>query len=535
MSESRRVSVIEAFALGLASALPVLPYLVRLIRMAPARFVVEGDYAALELATRFAFSGRTLLGPYSRFGFNHPGPSFFFLAAPVHALFGDSSRGLFAGACVINLLSAFAIGFSTRLLGTRTHGVAAALATIAWIAAFGNATPLPWNPLVVALPLFAFLVLACLFGAGRAAAAPFAVAFGMLVMQTHVSTVPTVGVVSVAALAAYLLRHRRAMRTRDRRFLLAAVGVFVLQLLPMLIEQVTASDAEGNLTKLARFFANRPEPLKSMATAWNAFMSGTAWLPDRLFHSRVLDELYPHAMASEPVETMSAGSSPLPAIVMFAAVLAALVVARKRRDEISFALSAGGLVASLSAILAMRGVVGITFQYLVFWTTAASTLAWLGVVSTFASASGRWGWRAASVAVLIGAIFATSLSARWNEKWTAASDKPRADMQTLYVALRAELEKRHSVPVVHIEGAWYVGTMLANELTRDGIDVRGEARERWLLGRQLRTPTGVTGNMLHVWGHTASVPIKFRECTELVTTSEGIELRVSPNDVRECP
>jgi hypothetical protein len=37
-----------------------------------------GDYAALELYTRLAAQGRQLLGPYSRFGFHHPGPAYFY-------------------------------------------------------------------------------------------------------------------------------------------------------------------------------------------------------------------------------------------------------------------------------------------------------------------------------------------------------------------------------------------------------------------------------------------------------------------------
>lgn len=535
MNDEKRSSFIEALAVGLAGAVPLLPYLVRVIRTPAARFIVEGDFAGIELATRFAFSGRTLLGPYSRFGFSHPGPAYFFFLAPTHALFGDQSRGLYAGAVVINMLAAFAIGFAARVLATRTHAVAATLVTIAWIAAFGNATAIPWNPLVVVLPLLAFFVLASLFAAGRASAAPFAVVFGMFVTETHLSTIPAVAGVSLGACASFVIGRRRrkaTMTARERRSLQSAAVVFALFVAPMLLEQVTAK--EGNLTKMIRLFTNRPEPLKPYATAWNAFISGTAWLPDRLAHSTILDELYPAAMASEPVETMSAGSSAVPTIVMFVATLGALFVAKRRRDMTSLALAGTGLGASVCALLAMRGVIGITFQYLVFWTTAASTLAWIGVAGTFASAA-RARWRPSVVALLIGTVAATLLGARWTQKWTIVRDRPREDMQASYLALRGELKERRATPVLHVEGAWYMAPMFANELTRDGVDARTDERDRWLLGGQLRSASDVAGNVLHVYAHTDSTPLAVRACTKLVATNEGIELRVSPKDVRDCP
>lgn len=535
MNDDKRRSFVEALALGLAGAVPLLPYLLLLIRTPAARFVVEGDYAGLELATRFAWSGRTLLGPYSRFGFSHPGPAYFFFLAPTHALFGDQSRGLYAGALVINMLAAFSIGFGTRLLTTRVHAVAATLVTIAWIAAFGNATPLPWNPLVVVLPLLAFFVFASLVAAGHAPAAPFAVLFGLFVTETHLSTIPTVAAVGIGAAAAFFVVRRRRTTPwtrRDRRFLQAAAVVFALLVAPVLVEQLTAT--EGNLTKMVRLFTNRPEPLKPYATAWNAFISGTAWLPDRLLHSTMLDELYPAAMASEPVETMSAGSSSVPAIVMFVATVLAIAVAKRRRDATSLALSGTGLAASVCAFLAMRGVIGITFQYLVFWTTAASTMAWMGVVATFASAA-RASWRASIVAVLVATVFTTALAARWTQKWTIVRDRPRDDMQALYVALRAELGARHATPVLHVEGAWFIAPMLANELTRDGLDARTDERDRWLLGGQLRSSEGAPLPLVHVYAHTEATSLRVRECTQLVASIEGFELRVAATDVRDCP
>ena len=86
-----------------ALGLPLAPLLFALLARPVPRFVVNGDYAGLEIATRFVPTGTTLLGPYSRFGWNHPGPLYFVLLAPIHALFGGTSTGIFAGALGVRL------------------------------------------------------------------------------------------------------------------------------------------------------------------------------------------------------------------------------------------------------------------------------------------------------------------------------------------------------------------------------------------------------------------------------------------------
>ena len=165
---------VEALALGVLVAIPLFPYLIQLVKTGIPRFVVEGDYAGLELGARLAWHGKILLGPYSRFGFSHPGPLYFYLLAPAVELAGNASTGLYAGACTMNIMAAALTAFTMRLHSTRAHALAATLVLIAWLAAFGNACALPWNPLVVVLPLLAFLVLAATFACGISGVAPCA-------------------------------------------------------------------------------------------------------------------------------------------------------------------------------------------------------------------------------------------------------------------------------------------------------------------------------------------------------------------------
>src|SRR5205814_8098147 len=45
--------------------------------------VFSGDPALLDMATRSAAHFHRQVGPYSRYGFSHPGPALFYAAAPV--------------------------------------------------------------------------------------------------------------------------------------------------------------------------------------------------------------------------------------------------------------------------------------------------------------------------------------------------------------------------------------------------------------------------------------------------------------------
>ena len=63
------------------------------------------DTAVIESFTLYASRAQLLVGPYSRYGWHHPGPLFFYLLAPVYTLAGSSTPALSAGALLINVAS----------------------------------------------------------------------------------------------------------------------------------------------------------------------------------------------------------------------------------------------------------------------------------------------------------------------------------------------------------------------------------------------------------------------------------------------
>src|SRR5262252_8031899 len=65
-----------------------------------------GDGAFLELYTLHSVRGIWPFGPYSQFGWHHPGPLYFYLLAPLYAAGGFRFAALNVGAALINAAAA---------------------------------------------------------------------------------------------------------------------------------------------------------------------------------------------------------------------------------------------------------------------------------------------------------------------------------------------------------------------------------------------------------------------------------------------
>ena len=66
-------------------------------------YATASDISIIELHVRDVFTRHTpLVGPYSRFGWNHPGPALYYVLAIPYWLSGRSSSGLALGALAVN-------------------------------------------------------------------------------------------------------------------------------------------------------------------------------------------------------------------------------------------------------------------------------------------------------------------------------------------------------------------------------------------------------------------------------------------------
>lgn len=534
----------EAAALGILTAAALLPYLVALAHHPVRRFAVEGDYAGLEIATRYVFTGRTLLGAYSRFGFNHPGPLYFYLTAPIYFLLGKTSTALWAGAIIVNMAAAASAVAIMRLYASRAHAVASALVVSVWLDAFGNSCLQPWNPMVVVLPLLAFLVCAAQVVRGKSGPIAVMTFLGALVAETHLSTLPTVaGIAAIAGTGfAGAARRRGGLSAADCRAIGLGATIFVLCALPIAIEQVTSQT--GNLTKICKFFlaAHDHKPVNAALAEW---IEATSWMPKRVARDTLAGETDSQMMASAEMPRLASDTGVRVALLWLGAVAVGGVVAARRRDGASATLLAVGALGSVIAVSALQRVVGPTMFYLVFWATAASTVAWMGVATTVASVVTERaratlcvaGARPRPFAWVVPCVLAMAIASRAN--WGPAShenfhSRLALEARDAYEVLASRLRTTHETPVIHVEGAWYVGLELINELTRDGFGVAVEPRDRWILGRQFPAPPAVL-RPLHVYTRTDIGTLGTANCLEPLVDVHHVALFISPTEVESCP
>lgn len=539
----------EALLLALLVLVPLAPHLVELIRHPIPRFATEGDYSGIELAVRSIPSGTVLLGPYSRFHFSHPGPAFLYALGPAYLAFGGTTTGIFAGAWLVNALSAIAMVVQARLWSGRRLAFSTALVVTVWLAAFSNTSGYPWNALVVVLPLTAYLATCATLARGEPRAAPYAALLGMFVAETHLSTVPVVAVSAAVALALYAQgggARGVAPELGSGRFRLALVVIVALAA-PPVVEQL--GPGGGNLGKIVAFFTHREAPLRPWADAWTDFAHATSWLIDRSLSASMLEEwAEPVPMSSRPLPpALSLTELHLTQLHVAAFAVSALI-ASIRRDRESAAYLAVGGVASALGVMALRAVVLDTFHYLVFWTTAATTVSWIGIVSTLVEAgyaqrhrltASRAAWLSRG-AMAAGALLLLSLSARTTHHLTAWLDKcglfiaPREDTVRVYDALRTVVAKRGVTPVLHSEGAWGLAMSFHLELDKDEAPHPSLERDAWIFGRYVERAEGLA-KPLHVWLASDRNPLPLAPCLTPIASHGVVVAYGSDHDVVACP
>jgi hypothetical protein len=388
----------------IAFAIVVAPFAVavgRLLAAPGGHLYLPDDLALIDLHTRRALQWSQQLGVFDHNGWNHPGPTYFYLLSPAYRVLGSGARALFVGATLINALSAVACLAVVRRWTTPTRTLWAALwiCLLAWLlAAAGPASTTysegalgglvsPWNPMVIIFPLL-LLVILCGAAMDRSALSLVgAVLVASFVIQTNISALPPVVALVAAAGGTWLVtaiadrRHRAGPPVVDapghprsvtrwgrggpipwgrRQWAWAAAGAvaFVLMWVPPLVQQLT--NHPGNLTLIVRFF-RAPHPghsagaaLWSVAAVYGVLVHGPAEVM-RSYLGRT-----PHHVVSVVVVSVL--------VVLLASVVA--VVGVRQRNRFAAGLGVLGLVGTVATAVAVTRVVGPVFGYLVVWAVA---------------------------------------------------------------------------------------------------------------------------------------------------------------------
>lgn len=339
------------------TAIVVLPIVVAIVRMMFGPKYFPGiDIAATELRVRDALHDVVLVGPYSRYGWDHPGPFLFYLLAVPYWISGEASISLPITAGIVNALSVVGcVHIGWRRLGMR--GALGVLVPVALLVrAFGpEQIRDPWNVYISILPLlFCVLTLWSVAEGDWWFLVPAAVV-GSFVVQSHIGYVVIISVTSVVGVGLGFGRHWRTERPRRtlRWVMLSTATALAFVWWPVVYGRLVSDD--GNVSRIAQFFraehatAGYAKALRILGLQWGPqpeWLLGVRSTRGNFFPSE------PHWYVAILIVSAAVGSW----------------VAWRRRDRAVTTLGVIVATAVVAAVVSVAQVIGPLWPYITRWT-----------------------------------------------------------------------------------------------------------------------------------------------------------------------
>jgi len=467
--------------------------------MLAAPVVTDADFAVGELYVQLAARATLDVGPYSRFGWHHPGPLYFYLNAPFYALSGHQAATMYAVAVAINIAAIALIGWVIvrESRGPLAAAVVGSCLLFAW--RLPNYLASPWTGHVAVLPSVAVLVMAASVAAGRLGWLPLLVAFGSFVTQTHVGFVPVVFVVMVVAAAAGIRRARRHGTPLAPMLGVSALVLLVLWSVPI-IEAL--ANRGGNVAALWRFFVTEGSTGHSMR---EAIVTGSYGLTAILRPDFDLPWAGHFPMTHEWLSVAAA---------LIAIALLIVVARRAFGDDRRFDgwLATMSLAAMAAGILSLTRVRGDILNHDLFRIAAIGTLT-LGVIAGAA-------FGAASAAVRAAALPATLRRAAVGLAVVAVAALGVRDLLSMTAFERRHQQRSPIVPAYDAIRKYIAGQGVRKPLVSIDADRWGEAAG--VLLRLVRDGTPVAVKDAHV--PTFSTALAPRGDEDALITFANLEL-----------
>lgn len=335
-----------------------------------------GDTAVIESYTIQASEGRLLVGPYSRFGWHHPGPIYFYALVPFYLGSHQDTAGLNAAAIVLNIFMIAVATLVAASAGGPVLAVVLAAATTVLVFRVDGLLVSAWNPHVVVLPMVVAVTAAAAAAAGQAWWLPIAALAASFAAETHIGTLPTVALVCGLALVVLLAPTSATLRAGRPWKALAATAVVLAALwLPSIVEEVR--HAPGNFSALWKFFLASPgdaQPVRTAFIAWSSMLAGIARPDFRLAGGVPLRIGHGWAPQAWAIGEM-----------VLLATIGAISGRQRRRFEMFLSLFA--LAASLAAFWSVTRVLGELIDHEIFWISALGALNAAVIVASIADLS----------------------------------------------------------------------------------------------------------------------------------------------------
>jgi hypothetical protein len=503
------------FLLLTVAAVPFLPCLLDLLRHGLPDVLWSGDGAVLEIRTLHAVHGRQLLGPYSRFLWSHPGPAFFYLAAPFYRLCQLRGSGIHLGVLATNFAAATALVFAARRLRGDLFAFAVGV-LLAVYEAYGAPFPLwgEWNPMTPILPLALLFFLAARLGGGGVGALPAVALVASAIVETHLGFAPVA--LYLAATGAlfcfrelYVVGEAAAVdRRRLARSLALAGGVLVLLWALPVYEELTRHP--GNLHQLRLFFLAPHHPEHPWRVVVDTVAGQLAIFP--LSVARALGRA-----------TIDAGAATRTALAVaeLAALLAALGVALRRRDQVAALLAAAALGAIVVAGFSVRVIRGELFGYLVAWISVLGFLACAAIATLFLRPTGP-PRRTSLVVLAIGVpLLLIALHASADKPLARERDLPLETAASALTHFVREARLDHPRLEIATHDKWPEAAAFVLALYKQGLGVTVTDDWLFMFGDQLRATPGPHPSLI-VADETDAAPLRARPDCRLVTSAPGV-------------
>jgi hypothetical protein len=229
------------------------------------------DHELMGISVELAKSGQALTGPYSRFGFRHPGPLMPYLyAAFERALPAQSTpmgEHLVAQAIMNASLMVIVGWWCVRFL--RPRWMALVSFPLSYLVIWGPGGPFfhdYWNPSVTMAPMLVAVLSAAALSVGALGwIVPFTLSAAIL-CSSHLSSLPLVACLSLVAFILTLRRGVTISHLRKHRWaFVVALAIGLLTALPVAVEALTQPNF-GNLGAIAQFQSGL-DSTKSLASS----------------------------------------------------------------------------------------------------------------------------------------------------------------------------------------------------------------------------------------------------------------------------
>jgi len=216
------------------------------------------DHELMGVAIELAKQGQALTGPYSRFGFRHPGPLMPYLYAFFEFALPGASTPMgkhLIGQALLNTGFMILVGWwCTQFV--RPRWLALLSFSLCAMVMWGPGRPFfhdYWNPSVTMAPMLGALLSAAAVARGRLGWIVPLTFSGAILCSSHLACIPIYGALVVGALGLFLKRGNIGMQIRRNLLPLSAALIILFgAVLPVLIE-AAATAQYGNIGAIYRF------------------------------------------------------------------------------------------------------------------------------------------------------------------------------------------------------------------------------------------------------------------------------------------